>query len=342
MLKQEPLSPAQLQILIWAGLLAPVAEALPKLLLPDAGRNAWMSVLVGGLLALGLGRLLSTCGSCPARRLKEGLGRTGGTLALLLYIGWTQLLLALRLGLCADRLLLWGGRDGSRLFFLVVLTLLLLRLALSPLTAFARAGQIFFVALAAAALLILALALPAARPQRLLPMRPTPLSSALTAAGLLTAWAGPAVFLPVAYEGRPYKMRRDLLAVLLMTVGQAVILANLGAGLSEQVEVPFFTLAKSVGVEGAFQRAESAVAALWIFADLVLAGLLVNAQRQMLREVSRHETGLVIVLILSAALAAYWGTPARESIMAVLPILGILFALLLPLLIRLTEALRER
>ena len=44
---------------------------------------------------------------------------------------------------------------------------------------------------------------------------------------------------------------------------------------------PFFALAKSVGVEGAFQRVESVVTALWTFADLTMGGVLIFALRNM-------------------------------------------------------------
>ena len=338
-MKQEPLSPAQLQVLVWTGLLAPAMEAFPQSILPGAGRNAWISVLLGGALALGLGRLLASCGGCPAHELKRSLGRAGGTVFLLIYIVWFQLLLTLRLGLCAHRLLLWGGRDGSRLFFLTVLTLLVLRLASTPLTGFARASQLFFAALAAAGLLILVLALPAARLERLSPVHLPPLSPALTAGGILAAWGLPAAFLPVAYEGRHYRLRRDLLAVLVLALSQGIILANLGPGLSAQVDVPFFTLAKSVGVEGAFQRAESAVAALWIFSDLVLAGLLISAQRQILRELTDRDGMLLTGLILLAAIGAWAGTPSPAAALRLLPTAGLLLAVLPPVLIRMTEAL---
>ena len=91
-MKQEPLSPAQLQVLIWTGLLAPAAESFPGILLPGAGQNAWSAVLLGGLLALLAGRLLARCGDRPARRLKQGLGPAGGTVVLLVCLVWLQLL----------------------------------------------------------------------------------------------------------------------------------------------------------------------------------------------------------------------------------------------------------
>ena len=50
---------------------------------------------------------------------------------------------------------------------------------------------------------------------------------------------------------------------LLLALSQFVILGSLGATLAGRLDSPFFTLAKSVGVEGAFQRVESVITALW-------------------------------------------------------------------------------
>ena len=62
-----------------------------------------------------------------------------------------------------------------------------------------------------------------------------------------------------------------------MTVSLLVINGCFGPALAQSLSSPFFSLAKSVGVEGAFQRVESVVAALWIFADLGMAAVLLYA-----------------------------------------------------------------
>src|SRR5699024_8850942 len=64
---------------------------------------------------------------------------------------------------------------------------------------------------------------------------------------------------------------------LLLGAEQAVVIGNLGPQLAQRLDSPFFALAKSVGVEGAFQRVESIIAALWTFADLALLGVLAFA-----------------------------------------------------------------
>ena len=64
---------------------------------------------------------------------------------------------------------------------------------------------------------------------------------------------------------------------LLLALSQAVVIGNLGPALAKRLDDPFFALAKSIGVEGAFQRVESIIAAVWTFADLTLMGLLAFA-----------------------------------------------------------------
>ena len=81
-------------------------------------------------------------------------------------------------------------------------------------------------------------------------------------------------------------------ACLLLRWRQVVILGNLGPALAGRLDNPFFALAKSVGVEGAFQRVESMVSALWTFADLALGGVLLFALRAMAgRAAAAKQTG---------------------------------------------------
>ena len=295
--KMEHLSPVQLRTMAAAGVLAPAAELLPGLLIPKAGRGAWLSVLLGSLLALVLWHLLCRAAEMP---LPVPL--------LLIYMVWGSLLLALRLRLCAQRLLSAGERDGSLGFFLLLLTLLLLKVCTGTLPAFGRAAQIFGAVLFLAAGAVLLLSLGRCRWERgLLVERDWGqlLGGALTAAGVL-AWGLPGAFLASERE----KNRGDgILFCLLLTAAQMVILACLGSGLAGELDRPFFALAKGVGVEGAFRRVESCIAALWSFADLTMAGVLLFALR---RGVGRlwgegwEQRGTVILLLGCAALAR-WG-----------------------------------
>ena len=192
--------------------------------------------------------------------------------------------MALRLRLCAQRLLTAGERDGSLWFFLPAAAALVLWMARGKLSAFARAGQFFLAVLLIVAAAVLLLSLPQTEGEHLLPIwwgdLPNAARSALPVLGVL----GYGVFaafltgdLETARPGRNWWVLWSTGGCALLALSQAVVIGNLGPALAGQLDSPFFALAKSVGVEGAFQRVESIVAAVWTFADLTLMGLLTFA-----------------------------------------------------------------
>ena len=102
-MQQDNISRSQLAAMIWAGVLAPVAELLPALTLPVAGRGAWLSPLIAIPLVLPCVRVLSSAAGQQglALSVRTHFGTGVGTVVLLLYIVWAQGMLALRLHLCA-------------------------------------------------------------------------------------------------------------------------------------------------------------------------------------------------------------------------------------------------
>lgn len=72
-MNDDKISRTQLMALLWAGVMAPAAELLPALLLPDVGKGAWLAVVLAAPLVLAAGWLM---GSLAGR---EGLaqGMTG-------------------------------------------------------------------------------------------------------------------------------------------------------------------------------------------------------------------------------------------------------------------------
>ena len=144
-MRDNKISRTQLMALLWAGVMAPAAELLPALLLPGAGRGAWLAVLLAAPLVLASGWLMGSLAGREglARRLVGLLGKWAGGGVLILYIVWGLFLLSLRLRLCAQRLFSSGERDGALWFFLLSTAALLLWMGRGRLDAFARAGQLF-------------------------------------------------------------------------------------------------------------------------------------------------------------------------------------------------------
>ena len=341
-MKGEGISRTQLASLVWAGVLAPAAELLPGITLPAAGKGAWLAPLAALPLVLAGGWLLGRLGEGPglAGRLAEsGVGKA----ILILYMVWGELLLTLRLRLCARRLLDAGRRDGALWFFLLAVAAVVLWMGLGQLSAFARAGQFFLAILLTAGGVVLLLSLTQTRPERVLPLWvediPGVLSSALPAAGTL-GWGLYGTFLLGETEGEDTRGRRHWLAwgvggCLLLTLAQYVILASLGQELSGRLDNPFFTLAQSVGVEGAFQRVESVVTAIWTLADLAMAGVLLFSLRSMAAALRWREKRIAVLgLVLAAALALLFFSDRRAAAWGrtVVPFGNLILGLALPAL----------
>lgn len=292
---RQTISQTQLCALLWASLLAPAAELLPAVTLPWAGKAAWLTTLLAFPVLAAVGWVLS---HAAWRRdglpqiIRAGFGPVVGRGILLLYMVWGEFLLALRLRLCAQRLLASGERDGSLWFYLPVAALLALWMARGKLATFARAGQVLLAVVLTAAAVVLGLALFQVRPEHLLPLwwqDALPVASGVLPACGVLGWGMFAAFLLGNTEPAKHS-RRDWfvwsgVGCLLLSLEQLVVVGNLGESLAQRLHSPFFALAKSVGVEGAFQRVESIVSALWIFGDLALLGVILFALWEMARTV---------------------------------------------------------
>jgi len=342
-MREDTISKTQFTALLWAGTMAPAAELLPSILLPGAGRSAWLAVLLAGPAVLLAGWLTARAAGEAglSRAALELAGPVFGRALLIIYMVWGELLLALRLRLCAGRLLDAGERDGSLAFFLLGIAAAVLWMGVGKLSAFARAGQLFLTALLLAGAVVLGLSLFQAEPKRLALYdgwdgRGT-LQAALAAAGALS-WGSFAGFLTGRTErrGRWHWPFWALGGCVLLALAQAVIVGYFGAELAGRLDWPFFALAKSVGVEGAFQRAEALISALWTLADLVMAGVLVFALREMAASVfpgagprAAGGTAALLGAVLALAVFPAWGTAEAWS-RTLVPSAGLILALALP------------
>ena len=353
-MNEDRISRTQLMALLWAGVMAPAAELLPALLLPDAGKGAWLAVVLAAPVVLAAGWLMGSLADREglARGVTGLLGRWLGGGVLLLYIVWALFLLSLRLRLCAQRLLASGVRDGTLCFFLLAVAVIMLWIGRGKLAAFARAGQLFLITLLIAAGVVLTLSLFQVKPERLLPLWWAEAGSvaraALSAAGVM-GWG---LFLPflmgqVRDQGEKkhwHWLFWGLGGALLLAAAQAVILGNLGAALAARLNNPFFALTKSVGVEGAFQRVEGVVAALWSFADLTMGGVLVFAVRAMAEDLLPEQTQSWVpwgtVLLAAAGALVLFPTPGAAEAWnrQIVPAVNLLLGFLLPALLGLLGA----
>lgn len=290
MANHTPINHRQLQLLLWASVMPAAAELLPGVTTPAAGRAAWLGALAAIPLVLaggwGVWRL---CREGPLDQgLRRALGPWLGGGVILAYVLWGQILLTLRLRCAAQRLLAAGSRDGSLWFFIGVLAAMALWMGLGRVDTLGRAGVVCFAALAVALGTVLALAAGQVRAVNLLPLWTQDLlpaaGSGLVNAGTVGWGIFAAFLLPQARprEGRRW-VRRLVGGCVVLAVAQLVVLGAFGPVLTGELSGAFFVLAKSIGVEGAFQRVESVVTALWTLGDLMALAAILQVQRLLLR-----------------------------------------------------------
>ena len=283
---EDHISLRQLLALTFAALLSPAIRMLPGQTAQVAGAGGWLSALaalpVVLLLCLGLWYLCRQGGLDQA--FLSLLGGPVGKGICLIYCLWGIFLLAANARQCALRFLTISYRNGPMLLYLLVLLGTAAWLAAKPVRALARAGEVFFLALAIGLGVSLVLGAFQMEAVNLLPVWVEDLPAIGGAALPVLGLAG---YLPFAavLGGRVTLEERSRRRVLAWGVGlcltlialQAVCLGNFGPGLTSRLDTPFFMMVKGIGFEGTFQRVESVVIALWVLADLALLGLMVCA-----------------------------------------------------------------
>lgn len=346
-MEHDVLSMRQMMVLLVTALLAPATDLLPALTAQRAGSAGWLSVM--GALPLLLAALWAAGGIA-----RDGtMGRIPGKLLALICLGWTLLTLTLSLRLCAARLAEIYGQ-GPAFACAGVLLAVAVWMGWGKTAAFARAGEIFYLALAVALAGVLLLAafqvegnnfLLSASEAAALP------GSSAAAAGVLLNLCPAAVL-----TGKISPHRRNGRRAAAWTVAFCIALALLlgavigclGPKLTARLSAPFLIMVQGLGIEGTFQRTEALFAALWALSDLTLAGLLLHTWRDLAGALHPGKwTRWSIVPAAVAALLGGWllfpaAEEAREFCIGVLPVLGLLLGLVCPLLIRILPALWKR
>lgn len=289
----DQISPRQLRMLLFAALLSPAIQALPGHTAALAGRAAWLSVLpalpIFLLLCLALRDLSRKAprGEGMAGTVRAVLGRRAGTVVLAAYLLWGILLLGADTRRYALRFLSTGYRNAPLPVFIVIMLLAAFWVGRGRLAVLARAGELVCLALAVALGLVLFFGLFQIRAANLLPVWTQDLPGIGVAGFPVLAVLGYTTFggfLPTRAStekgGSWIKWGVAVCGVLLLL--QVVCLGSFGPALTVRMDAPFFMMVKGVGVQGAFERVESVIIALWVLSDLALLCLLLFACRSIL------------------------------------------------------------
>lgn len=325
-MEQEKISMRELLALLFAALLCPAVRALPART-AGAGRGGWLTALLALpvllLLCGGLLRLLRQEGGL-SQALRRTLGRGMGTVAAGLYLLWGVVLLCVNLRLFGLRAVSAGYRNAPMPLFMAALLALALWLARRRAGVLVRAGQVFALALALGLGTVLVLGSVQVDPKNVLPVWVEDLPGA--AAGTLPVFGvlGNAVYGAFFGEsvtrqegGRKQVFRWAAAVCLTLAALQWVCLGAFGPGLTGRMEAPFFMMVKGVGIEGAFERVEAVIIALWVFADLALLALLLRACCKIAADIlpieERQAAWPLAVIVLAGALWLFPNTFLLEN-----------------------------
>lgn len=263
------------------------------------------------------------------------LKNPGGRPLALLYIVWGVFLTGTALALCGQRMSEAGGRGGP--FWPTVLAALpVFWLAAGKPEAFARAAEIFYLAILAVLAFIFLLGVKQVEGRWLLAAGERLGGSMLTAAGLGCCW----VYAVLLWNGQGVEGGRRWLnwtAVGGLTLaGMAALTAgSLSPALAGTVERPFFLM--TVGL-GETARVESLVALLWLTTDVTFLGLVLQACRGLWRDalVLRGERwagiGFTAAALATALCLEEFGRP-EELLKEVIPLGGLILGGVLPVLL---------
>lgn len=340
-MERDTLSFSQWMAVLCGALLSPAIELLPGSAARAGIAGAALSgvgIALFGAAGILAGYLGADGGSL--RAIEKSFGVWGGKGVLFLYLIWGELLLALRLRLAAQRMLESGERDGAVWFFILVLGVLAWWMGKGSLGALGRTAQLFFLILAVTGGAVLALSLGQVETGNFL----TGWSWKETGATELV-WPGIQVagygsFAMFLYRSSGEKVGQRWLRVLVWawlvaTTAQIVIVGRFGPALTQELGSPFLQLAKSIGVKGAFQRVESIVAAVWIFSDLLLLGMLLCSMRRIGVELTAKASGVTMTtveVVFAVVLAAWLGMemPVKELEKQVVPVGNIVLGIMIP------------
>ena len=148
---EDRISLRQLIALTFAALLSPAIRVLPGRTAQIAGEGGWLATLAAlpALLALCWALCALLKGRGLGRAVLDILGPVAGRLVLALCLAWGVFLLAANARLAALRFLSVSYRNAPLPLFLLALLGLALWLARKPVRVLGRAGEVFYLALAA-------------------------------------------------------------------------------------------------------------------------------------------------------------------------------------------------
>jgi hypothetical protein len=321
-MKTDTLSPQALGHVLFAALLCLGTQgALPE----EAGPAAWLCPLLAGAVVLAVGWLLAKWGQIHTP------GKVWAGISLL----WAVVLLSVQTGEIGLRLS--QGLGASPVLAGGLVLALAAWLASGGGAAFGRGAALFalVVGVAFGGVVLFGL-FRLAWGNVLLWTGEEGAAVPQGSVVLLTRLGAGAYGFFLLEEGKLPQGRRGLAKLgglfLLLALGWLMTLGRLGGALCARVDRPFLQMVAGLGLEGAFQRLDALVDALWLLGDLCLLGLLLLAAGKLLGRLIPIKRGRVWLPAGAAFLLSLGMTNGRTALAgAILPVGNGIFLLLMVL-----------
>jgi hypothetical protein len=314
-------------VVLFVAVLSPLVKIVPTRQAQTVGTGGWLTMLVVLVPILVLVWVISKVGrSLPER---VGLGEvlclcTGqgiGKALCVCYGVWFTLRATIGLRLCAERFVSTLYPDTAIDIFLLVTAALEWWLGRKKLPVMARTAQVFFYAVSLTVGIVLIMGISDVHLYNVFPFWtesiPKLAESCVPVLGIVGIGVG-SLFLFGQVTDRRGGLKLTIgWAVglcLLLTALAFVVMGSFGASMVERMQIPFFNLAKEVQIEGAIERLEALVVAMWVFTDVILLGLMLrSAQKAFSCAVGGEEIKLVSPLLLVLLPGAYLITGSAFS-----------------------------
>ncbi len=348
------ISPGQLMAMVWTSVLALAVDILPRLTAHQSGAAGWLAPLAAIPAVLGVGYVLYRVTGRGqygfAQVCRERLGPLAGRVVLVVYMVWAVLLGAMRINMTAQRALLASSAGGGRRLLLWVITAMAAWLVWGKIAVFARTTVLLYRGVLVCLAAVLLLTVSQVHKENILPLWTQDAVPVFRSAVAVVGTVSCGLYgIFIIDEVRMNKglvsgwVFRSLALCALLSGLLAAVIGAQGAELTGRLSDPFVTLSKHVGVEGAFQRVESLVCAVWLLADLVMIGLLLYAGRRIAARLwpaldGRLTVGLLAAAMLCAAAVSPEGAAgAREFGEVWVPAAGLLLFAGVPFLVGLVS-----
>lgn len=348
-MERDILSVRQMMVLLLVALLAPATDLLPLMAARQVGSGGWLIML--GALPILLAALWVCSRVFCGRRLCVEVGKQVGYTIIIIYMVWILFVLSLVFRLSAARMeAVYSGVPP--ILFAIGVAAVAVWMGKGKAAALARGAEIFYLVLTVVLVGTLLLALFKVEWSNLYPVEWNKLpGGSLSTAGILLNVA------PGAVLGMrvPQKVRskRKVCGWMIAFCGVVIwvlvaVLGSVGIRLGARLETPYLIMVQGLGIKGAFQRMEALISAMWLLSDVILAGVLLRAGNDYMKELKSEQWGKWSVPIIAViAVAAGWllfpeGDYVLEFCVRVLPMTGIVLGLIIPALLLLISTMRGR